>query len=109
MAREKFQTLTEPMYYILLALLDESCGVDIMKKVSEISNNRVSVGPGTLYTLLAKFEKEKMIKETLMEGRKRSYIITDYGQEVLREEYNRMQTMIEEGLKFREKIFRGKK
>ena len=33
MAREQFQTLTEPMYYILLALTEECCGVDIMEKV----------------------------------------------------------------------------
>ena len=37
MAREQFQTLTEPMYYILLALTEECCGVDIMEKVREIS------------------------------------------------------------------------
>ena len=44
MAREQFQTLTEPMYYILLALTKECCGVDIMEKVSEISAGRVKVG-----------------------------------------------------------------
>ena len=37
MAREQFQTLTEPMYYILLALTEECCGVDIMEKVKMIS------------------------------------------------------------------------
>lgn len=31
MAREQFQTLTEPMYYILMALSEECCGVDIME------------------------------------------------------------------------------
>ena len=46
MAREQFQTLTEPMYYILLALTEECCGVDIMEKVREISGGRVTVGPG---------------------------------------------------------------
>ena len=34
MAREQFQNLTEPMYYILLSLLKERCGVDIMEAVS---------------------------------------------------------------------------
>ena len=57
MAREQFQTLTEPMYYILLALTEECCGVDIMEKVKEISKGRVLVGPGTLYAMLAKFEE----------------------------------------------------
>ena len=46
MAREQFQTLTEPMYYILLALLEECCGVDIMEKVKKISKGRVKVRAG---------------------------------------------------------------
>ena len=37
MAREQFQTLTEPMYYILLALTRECCGVDIMERVQDKS------------------------------------------------------------------------
>ena len=40
------------MYYILLALMEEVCGVDIMVRVKEISHDRVSVGPGTLYAML---------------------------------------------------------
>lgn len=32
MAREQFQSLTEQMYYILLALLEPRCGVDISQK-----------------------------------------------------------------------------
>ena len=55
MAREAFQTLTEPMYYILLALTGECCGVDIMNKVEELSHGRIRVGPGTLYAMLARF------------------------------------------------------
>ena len=41
MAREQFQTLTEPMYYILLALTEECCGVDIMEKVRQISGGNL--------------------------------------------------------------------
>ena len=52
MAREKFQTLTEQMFYILLCLRTEQCGTDIMAQVQRITQGRVSVGPGTLYNLL---------------------------------------------------------
>jgi DNA-binding PadR family transcriptional regulator len=97
MAREQFQNLTEPMYYILISLLEERCGVDIMQAVEEISKGRVRVGPGTLYTLLGKFEKEYMIRETEVQGRKRSYIITDKGKEILLEEYRRLITMVSDG------------
>ncbi|NKF06861.1 helix-turn-helix transcriptional regulator [Clostridium gasigenes] len=97
MAREQFQNLTEPMYYILMSLLKENCGVDIMASVDEISNGRVRVGPGTLYALLGKFEKENMIKETEVQGRKRSYIITEKGKVILLEEYRRLISMASDG------------
>ena len=86
MAREQFQTLTEPMYYILLALTEECCGVDIMEKVRVISKGRVKVGPGTLYAMLSKEE-----------GRRKSYIITDRGNEMLWDEYERLRTMVSDG------------
>lgn len=97
MPREQFQNLTEPMYYILISLLKERCGVDIMENVLEISKGRVKVGPGTLYALLSKFEKQKMIMETEVQGRKRSYIITAYGKEILGDEYRRLESLIKDG------------
>lgn len=97
MPREQMQTLSEPMYYILLALKDECCGVDIMKKVEEISHGRISVGPGTLYALLDKFQSAGLIRETGIVGRKRSYIISAAGDEVLKKEYKRLLIMAEEG------------
>lgn len=90
------------MYYILMSLLKERYGVDIMTAVDEISKGRVRVGPGTLYTLLGKFEKENMIKETEVQGRKRSYIITDKGKEILLDEYRRLITMVNDGLLYME-------
>ncbi len=90
MAREKYQTLTEQMFYILMCLKDECCGVDIMKTVSQLTENRVLIGPGTLYSLLDNFVKEGIIKETKVENRKKSYIITDKGKEMLETEYNRI-------------------
>jgi len=98
MAREQFRTLTEPMYYILLALTEECCGVDIMEKVKSISHGRVVVGPGTLYAMLAKFEENEIIRLTASEGRRKSYIITDKGRDMLKEEYNRLKTMVEDGV-----------
>lgn len=100
MPREQFQNLTEPMYYILISLLEERCGVDIMATVEEISKGRVRVGPGTLYALLGRFEKEDMIRETEVVGRKRSYIITEKGLEILRDEYKRINILVEDGKVF---------
>lgn len=97
MAREQFQTLTEPMYYILLALMEECCGVDIMEKVKEISHGRVVVGPGTLYAMLAKFEENEVIQLTASEGRRKTYIITEVGREMLKQEYERLKIMVSDG------------
>ena len=93
MAREKFQTLTEQMFYILLCLRQEQCGTDIMSRVTVITQGRVAVGPGTLYNLLESFVQAGYIAETKVEGRKRSYLITDAGQKALEDEYRRLRTL----------------
>ena len=94
MAREKFQTLTEQMFYILLCLQRECCGTDIMGRVTAITQGRVAVGPGTLYNLLESFLAAGMILETKVEGRKRSYLITEAGQKALEDEYRRLRTLV---------------
>lgn len=93
MARAKFQTLTEQMFYILLCLQSECYGMDIMEKVRVMTDERISVGPGTLYHLLESFEKEGMIRETKVEGRRRSYLITNAGRQALATEYRRLMTL----------------
>lgn len=90
MARDKYQTLTEQMFYILICLTQESCGVDIMKKVEELTNGRVIIGPGTLYSLLDNFVKEKIIIETKIENRRKNYVITSHGTEMIEKEYLRV-------------------
>ena len=85
------------MYYILIALTEECCGVDIMEKVQRISKGRVKVGPGTLYAMLSKFEDNGIIRSTAEDGRRKSYVITEYGMEMLRAEYDRLQMMVRDG------------
>ena len=91
MAREKFHTLTEQMFYILLTLRQECCGVDIMERVSTVTEGRVAIGPGTLYSLLESFASEGYIRETRADGRRRSYVLTVKGQLKLEEEYRRIE------------------
>ncbi len=96
MPRTKFQTLTEQMFYILLCLTAECCGMDIMDWVPAMTNGRVSVGPGTLYNLLEQFLEAGMIQETKSEGRRRSYILTDKGHEALDNEYARLRSLTQD-------------
>ncbi len=96
MSRIKFKTLTEQMYYILLCLRNECCGTDIMEMVSQKTNGRVEIGPGTLYNLLMQFAEEDIIRETKAEGRRRSYIITPEGENILQKERDRLVKQIED-------------
>ena len=95
MPREKFQTLTEQMFYILLCLRTPCCGTDIMEQVRTLTHGRVTVGPGTLYHLLDSFVGAGMIEEVDAEskGRRRSYKLTPAGETALRQEYNRINTL----------------
>ena len=94
MPREKFRTLTEQMFYILLCLKHECCGMDIMEQVKAMTGGRVVVGPGTLYNLLEQFCEAEMIRETKAEGRRRSYILTEKGGQTLKEEYDRLTSQL---------------
>lgn len=90
MPREKFKTLTEQMFYILLCLCEERCGIEILDSVRDLTDDRVKIGSGTLYDLLEQFTKEGMICETKIEGRRRSYRITEKGLRMLDAEYQRL-------------------
>ncbi len=96
MAREKFSTLTEQMFYILLCLRQECCGMDIMAEVRTLTEDRVQIGPGTLYNLLEQFCEAGMIRLTKAEGRRRSYILTDTGREALKKEVARLRRQMED-------------
>ena len=96
MARVKFHTLTEQMFYILLCLKNECCGIDIMDKIPAMTAGRVNVGSGTLYNLLEQFLEEGMIRQTRAEGRRRSYILTAKGLEALETEYQRLQWQVKD-------------
>ena len=100
MPRAKFHTLTEQMFYILLCLRNECYGMDILDQVPAMTDGRVNVGSGTLYNLLEQFLEEGMIRETKVEGRRRSYILTAKGQEMLDKEYLRIQAQAQDYRKF---------
>ena len=96
MPRVQLKTLTEQMYYVLLALKKERYGVEITQYISNLTSGRIKLGPGTLYAMLSKFEEEKLIKEMHVDGRKRSYLITSKGQSMLNDEYQKLLLIIED-------------
>jgi len=90
MAKKALEVLTESMYYILMAFLHkEMCGKDVVDFINNKTNGRIKIGPGTLYTILAKFEEGEFIKEISIKGRKRTYEITNKGKEIFEKELER--------------------
>lgn len=93
--------LTEAVYYILLTVFSPIHGYGIMQKVKELSNERVTLGPGTLYgainTLLEKGWIEPL--ETEENSRKKEYQITELGKEIVSSEIQRLEELILNGKK----------
>ena len=91
--------LTEAVYYILISLTQQLHGYGIMQNVEQLSNGRVKLAAGTLYgainTLL---EKGWIVALSEEKGsRKKEYLITDQGKEMLRLEIARLKELIDNG------------
>ena len=97
MPKKAMDVLTESMFYVLMAFHSgPMCGIDIAEKIERCTNGRLRIGPATLYTILGKFEKENYIEEISVEGRKRTYQITEIGRAAYREELARLRRCMED-------------
>ncbi len=95
MPRKSMETLTEAMFYVLMVLRrSPMCGIDMAAKIHQATQNRVVIGPATLYTVLGRFEKEGYIREIEVSGRKRTYEITATGEQAYQEELLRLRQCI---------------
>lgn len=96
MARKQLETLTEQMYYLLLALHEPRHGYAIMQFVTALTGGRVQIGAGTLYTLLSRFEGDGYI--TLVEegGMRKAYALTDSGKTLFERERARLRQLLED-------------
>jgi DNA-binding PadR family transcriptional regulator len=80
---ESYLPLSETSTYILLSLAQPLHGYAVMQHVQEISQGAVSIGPGTLYGAFSTFESEKLIEMVGEENRRKSYVLTAKGRQVL--------------------------
>lgn len=95
MKRDKNLPLTETTYYILLALLEPAHGYLIMQKIEELSHGQVKIAAGTLYGAIENLIKLKFIKPVPSEDKRRKvYLITDNGREILRLDLERMKHIV---------------
>lgn len=95
MKKNKVLPLTETTYYILLALLEPAHGYLIIQNIEALSNGTVRMAAGTMYGALENLMKLKYIKliENL-DKRRKVYLITDEGRDILRQQYERYLHMI---------------
>ena len=89
--------MTEAMFYVLLALMNPGHGYRLMSAVAEISGGRVSMGPGTLYGVLTRMQKDGLIVVAHDDGRRKTYAVTDSGKAALKDEYARLKAMVADG------------
>lgn len=95
MNRHENLPLTETTYYILLSLLEPAHGYLIMQKVEELSRQQVRIAAGTLYGAIENLLKQELILWIRSEDKRRKvYVITEKGKEILRLDFERMQHMI---------------
>lgn len=95
---EKDLPLTEAVYYILLALRKPNHGYGITQKVQELTAGRVILGAGTLYGAIQTLQKKGWIDiySVDMESRKKKeYVLTAQGREVLLAEKARLAELLE--------------
>ena len=100
MPKKSLENLTESMFYVLMALRrGPMCGIDAAAFIEEKTKGALRLGPATLYTILAKFEKEGYLREVAVDGRKRTYAITERGRGAYAQELARLHACLEDAHK----------
>jgi len=95
--------LSRSLLHLLLALQEGARhGYAVKKRVEELSDGVVKMGPGTLYTAIQRAEEQGLIRESDErdpEGedraQRRYYELTERGREALREEVSRLGTLVD--------------
>ncbi|MBB6714769.1 PadR family transcriptional regulator [Clostridium gasigenes] len=94
--------ITESTYYIMLAVLRPNHGYGIIQKVDELTKGRVKLGPGTLYGAINTLVSKRWIKlysEETDSRKKKEYLITDLGRQILSNEIRRLKELVKNGEK----------
>ncbi|HTZ90650.1 MAG TPA: helix-turn-helix transcriptional regulator [Alloacidobacterium sp.] len=93
--------LTPAVFFILFALAEgEKHGYAIMQQVAVLSDKKVRMGPGTLYTTIQRLLELSLIEETKTDadGRRRYYRLTRTGRLALKAELSRMEALVRRAL-----------
>lgn len=91
--------LTEAVYYILLSLDQPLHGYGIMQYTEQLSHGRVRLAAGTLYGALNSMLAKGWIRalDEQPGERKKEYVITTLGRQVVLQELKRLQELTHNG------------
>ena len=91
--RKVYVPMTETGFYILFSLRKENHGYGVVQEVEKITNGEIRLAPGTMYGSLSKMENDKLIKFVREEDKRKIYVITELGSEVLDLELKRIKRL----------------
>lgn len=91
--KKVYVPMTETGFYILMCLCEEMYGYSIVQKVEKLTDGEIIISPGTMYGSLSKMEKDGLIRFVREENKRKIYIITDLGRQVLELEIKRIKRM----------------
>jgi len=101
--------LTEALFYILLAVRTPNHGYGIIQDISEMTDGRVVLGPGTLYGAINSMLTKDWIRlysEDKESRKKKEYMITSTGREIFKNEVKRLNELVESAKKMDEQEMR---
>jgi DNA-binding PadR family transcriptional regulator len=85
--------MTETGFYILYCLQSENHGYGIVQAVERLTDGELRLAPGTMYGSLSKMERDGLICFVREEEKRKLYIITELGREVLSLELARIRRL----------------
>lgn len=88
--RKVYVPMTESAFYILFCLREENHGYGIVQRVKELTGGEIIIAPGTMYGSLSKMEKDGVIRFLKEVDKRKIYVITELGSEVLELELKRI-------------------
>jgi DNA-binding PadR family transcriptional regulator len=99
--KKVYMPMTETAFYILFCLQKPNHGYGIVQTVEKLTDGEIRLAPGTMYGSLSKMEKDGLIRFVREEEKRKLYVITELGTEVLELEIKRIRRLyqtVEEGL-----------
>jgi len=91
--KKVYVPMTETGFYILLCLQSPNHGYGVVQMVEKMTDGEIRLSPGTMYGSLSKMEKDKLIQFVREEEKRKLYVITELGSEVLQLEKARIKRL----------------